>query len=69
MIVFWKYNFKIDKYDVNDQFQLKYNFCVTKEECYQSYEYIKPTITSKYDVTLMYLNGEIVWMKTPWLRL
>lgn len=62
-------NFKIDKYDVNDQFQLKYNFCVTKEECYQSYEYIKPTITSKYDVTLMYLNGEIVWdentMVTP----
>lgn len=54
-------NFKINKYDVSDQYQLKYNFCATNDECYESYEYVKPSVSSQYNATLMYLNGEIVW--------
>ncbi|NLL44295.1 MAG: hypothetical protein GX247_01335 [Mollicutes bacterium] len=53
--------FKIDKYEINDEYRLTYNFCVTKDECYPSYEYVKPNITNRYDMALMYLNGKMKW--------
>ena len=26
-----------------------------------SYEYVKPNITNRYDIALMYLNGKMKW--------
>lgn len=51
----------INKYGVADQFKIDYQFCVVSEECYASYEYLRPDIVNRFDKTLLYLNGNIVW--------
>ncbi|NLM62883.1 MAG: hypothetical protein GX190_01030 [Mollicutes bacterium] len=52
---------RIDDFKVARQHKLDYIFCVNDEECYDSYEYIKPDIFNVHDKTIMYLNGSITW--------
>ncbi len=51
----------VNKIDIANQFKLDYQFCVNKDECYQSYEYLKPSIINQHNKTLLYLNGFIEW--------
>ena len=51
----------INKAEIEDRFKIDYNFCVNKEECYRSYEYLKTDIFNVNKKTLLYLNAEINW--------
>ena len=52
------YKINISAYDIQDQYKLEYNFCVY-DECFKSYEYLKPEITSNYDKSLLKIKGTL----------
>ena len=52
------YKINITAYDIQSEYKLKYNFCV-KNECYESYEYLKPEITSNYDKAILKIRGTL----------
>jgi len=52
------YQLNISNFDIQKQYKLSYNFCI-KEDCYPSYEYLKPSITSNYDKALLKITGTI----------
>lgn len=52
------YKINISAYDIQDKYKLTYNFCI-KDECYKSYEYLKPEITTNYDKTLLKIRGTL----------
>ena len=56
-----KTTIKFNDFNIDRQHKLDYNFCVNSQECYDSYEYIKPNIFNVHDKTIMYLNGSINW--------
>ncbi len=56
-----KTTIKFNDFNIARQHKLDYNFCVNSQECYDSYEYIKPDIFNVHDKTIMYLNGSINW--------
>ncbi len=49
----------IKSYELNDKFKVDYKFCITSDECYDSYEYLVPDYKSNYDKTLLKINGNI----------
>lgn len=51
--------FKISKYEISDKIIAKYNFCETENYCYESYEYIVPTLKDNYEKTIMKIEGEL----------
>lgn len=57
------YSIKINAIDIKDEYKLKYNFCVS-DECFMSYEYLKPNINSNYDKTLLKISGNIEYEKS-----
>lgn len=48
----------INNFDIASNFKNKYVFCVSKDECYDSYEYIIPTFQDNYDKVLVKINAE-----------
>ncbi|MBQ2946885.1 MAG: hypothetical protein IJE04_03445 [Bacilli bacterium] len=48
--------FKINKYYLNDKFELKYNYCIKENDCISSKEYLKPSIDENYDKVILKLN-------------
>ena len=52
------YKINITAYDIQSEYKLKYNFCVN-DECYESYEYLKPEVTSNYDKALLKIRGTL----------
>ena len=52
------YKINITAYDIQSEYKLEYNFCV-KNECYESYEYLKPEVTSNYDKALLKIRGTL----------
>lgn len=52
------YKINISAYDIQDEYKIKYNFCVSNE-CFESYEYLKPEITSNYNKALLKINGTL----------
>ena len=52
------YKININAYDIQNQYKLKYNFCINKE-CFESYEYLKPEVTSNYDKSLLKIRGTL----------
>lgn len=49
----------IESYEINDRFKVDYKFCITNDECYDSYEYLVPDYKSNYDKTLLKIGGGI----------
>ncbi len=49
----------ISSSDLASIFENRYKFCVKKEECYDSVEYVKPDIVNRYPKTLLKLSGVI----------
>ena len=47
----------IKEIDIAPIFIRNYTFCVTKKECYNSKEYIKPSVMNTYDKTLLKITG------------
>ena len=52
------YKINITSFDIQNNYKLQYNFCISNE-CYPSYEYLKPSITSNYDKVLLKITGSL----------
>ncbi len=50
---------KINSIEIADKFKVDYKFCLSNDECYNSYEYIIPNYKSNYDKTILKLDGKI----------
>lgn len=48
-------SFLIKNFEIKEKFLIKYNFCVEKDECIVSKEYIEPTINQDFDKTVLKL--------------
>lgn len=51
--------FIINSFEIENRFRINYQFCLTSNECYDSYEYIVPNYKSNYDKTILKINGTI----------
>lgn len=49
-------SFKVNTQDLSDQFLINYNYCISKDDCLASKEYLKPSIDENYDKTILKLN-------------
>ena len=47
---------KINQIQIADKFQLKYNFCISDNECIPSTEYLTPTV-DEYEKYILKVNG------------
>lgn len=47
----------INSYEISYQFKNNYKFCISTNECFNSYEYLKPDIINNYDKTLLKIKG------------
>ena len=52
------YKIIINDFSIERQYKLNYDFCIDKE-CYVSYEYIKPSITTSQDKVLLRIKGNL----------
>lgn len=52
-------NLVINSFEVSDKFRVDYKFCITDNECYDSYEYIVPDYKSNYDKTILKISGTL----------
>ncbi len=51
---------KLDAVEIADYFRVDYNYCITVEECYPSYEYIFPNVNTNNRKVLLKINGSFV---------
>lgn len=51
-------SFNIKNIDIQDYYSIKYNYCVSKNDCLLSTEYIRPTINENFDKTILKLEVE-----------
>lgn len=49
----------INNYELSNRFKLNYNFCVNDSECYDSVEYLYPTLSGRTNKALLKLNGKV----------
>ena len=51
-------NFEINikEFDIQDKYRLEYEYCYKNNQCVDSIEYIKPTISSNFDKVVLKLN-------------
>ena len=57
--LFKNISFNITNYEIDDKFKVAYNFCETKNICYDSYEYIVPTFTDNYSKVILKIKSTI----------
>ena len=50
--------FKISDYEIKNTFLFKYNYCVKDNDCIVSKEYMKPSLNTNFDKTILRLNVE-----------
>lgn len=51
-------NFKINEYGIDTKYLIQYDYCVKKDDCIVSYEYLKPSINQNFDKCILKLNVE-----------
>lgn len=54
---FNKSSLTINSFEIANEFTLKYKFCITKIDCINSIEYIKPVLDENYDKVLLKINA------------
>lgn len=52
-----KSSLKINSFEIQSEFALKYKYCVSTEECYSSTEYLKPSLNTNYNKVLLKVNA------------
>ncbi len=55
--IFSSSNMQINSFEIGNKFQLNYKYCLRKDSCYDSVEYIMPKFTGNYFKTLLKLSG------------
>ena len=58
LIVLFVKSGRYDSIEIADSFRVDYKFCVDLN-CYQSYEYLKPTLSGRDNKTLLKIKGSI----------
>ncbi|MDD3392794.1 MAG: hypothetical protein PHE54_04570 [Bacilli bacterium] len=58
--IFKKTDFKITNFDIQKQFKITYDYCISSN-CYSSIEYLKPSIYTNYNKVLIKLNATLSW--------
>lgn len=53
-------SFVINSFDIKDKFLIKYNYCVSNDDCLVSKEYIKASINENFDKYVLKLNVDYV---------
>ena len=53
-------SFKVNSFDLQSQYLIKYDYCISKDNCYPSKEYLKGTINQNFDKQLMRLDVEFI---------
>jgi len=48
----------ITGFEIADDIKIKYNHCISNE-CFESYEYLKPTLNTNYEKTILKINGSL----------
>jgi len=48
--------FKVNDYSLDKKFLIEYNYCINKNDCIFSKEYLKPSIDENYDKVILKLN-------------
>lgn len=48
----------ITGFEVSNKIKIKYNHCISSE-CFESYEYLKPTLNTNYEKTLLKIVGKL----------
>lgn len=51
--------FNIKNYEIDSKIKSSYNFCETKDKCYESYEYITPNLSGNYNKNILKIEGSI----------
>ena len=51
-------NFKISSIDIQNKYKINYNYCTKNNNCFESYEYLKPTLDTNFDKNILKLNIE-----------
>lgn len=51
-----KISFKVNNYEIQNKFQIKYNYCFEENDCIISKEYIQPTINENFDKVVLKLS-------------
>lgn len=54
-----KVEFKISDFVIDNKIKVIYNFCETKNVCYDSYEYVAPSLTDNYDKAIMKIESQM----------
>lgn len=54
--IFEGLKFNISGFEINDIYRIDYKYCVSKDDCMNSIEYLKPTLDKNYDKTIIKLN-------------
>ena len=53
----------IKNYDIKSNFKVDYKFCVTDSECFNSSEYLYPSLTGRNNKALLKINGSLEYKK------
>ena len=59
-----KADLKIDSYEISNRYKLDYKFCIENDKCYDSVEYLYPTLSGRDNNVLIKLEGSIEIDKT-----
>ncbi|MDD2434711.1 MAG: hypothetical protein PHO63_00460 [Bacilli bacterium] len=50
---------KIDRFEIAKKFKIDYNFCVKKDDCFESTEFVHPKLNTNYDKALLKIVGNL----------
>ena len=50
--------FKVKNYEIDDYYKINYNYCLNTNNCFDSIEYLRPSINEDYDKTIIKLDIE-----------
>lgn len=57
--VLGKTTLKINSYEIEKSFALKYKYCISTSECIDSLEYLKPNLNTNYDKALIKIDASM----------
>lgn len=58
-VIFGNTSLVINKFEIQDEFVIEYDFCVNDNECYKSKQYVRPNVNTNYDKTILKITGSL----------
>jgi hypothetical protein len=57
--IFGNSTLKINSFEIQDKFTIKYNYCPVNGDCYPSVEYIKPNLNTTFGKAIIKMDAEL----------